>query len=68
MNVPVQPMVLWLICHALPHLCVNPLQLRRGRQGLQCFALELAGLPGATLYPGSWSEWIRSSGRPVAKD
>ncbi len=32
------------------------------------FALELAGLPGATLYPGSWSEWIRSSGRPVAKD
>ncbi len=32
------------------------------------FALELAGLPGATLYPGSWSEWIRSSGRPVATD
>lgn len=30
------------------------------------FALELAGLPGAALYPGSWSEWIRSPDRPVA--
>lgn len=31
------------------------------------FALELAGLPGAALYPGSWSEWIRSPDRPVAR-
>ncbi len=30
------------------------------------FALELAGVPGAALYPGSWSEWIRSKDRPVA--
>jgi thiosulfate/3-mercaptopyruvate sulfurtransferase len=30
------------------------------------FAMELAGLPGARLYPGSWSEWIRSPDRPVA--
>ncbi len=30
------------------------------------FALELAGVPGAALYPGSWSEWIRSPDRPVA--
>jgi thiosulfate/3-mercaptopyruvate sulfurtransferase len=30
------------------------------------FALELAGMPGAALYPGSWSEWIRSPDRPVA--
>jgi len=30
------------------------------------FALELAGLPGAALYAGSWSEWIRSPQRPVA--
>lgn len=32
------------------------------------FALELAGLPGAALYPGSWSEWIRSPERPVATE
>jgi len=30
-------------------------------------ALEIAGLPGAKLYAGSWSEWIRDPGRPVAK-
>ncbi len=29
-------------------------------------ALELAGLHGASLYVGSWSEWSRS-GRPLAK-
>jgi thiosulfate/3-mercaptopyruvate sulfurtransferase len=29
-------------------------------------AMELAGLGGARLYPGSWSEWIRDRGRPVA--
>ncbi len=29
-------------------------------------ALELAGFPGAHLYPGSWSEWITSSENPVA--
>ena len=31
-------------------------------------ALELAGLRGAKLYVGSWSEWIRDSNRPVATD
>jgi thiosulfate/3-mercaptopyruvate sulfurtransferase len=30
-------------------------------------ALELAGLSGAKLYAGSWSEWIRDPARPVAK-
>jgi thiosulfate/3-mercaptopyruvate sulfurtransferase len=30
-------------------------------------ALELAGLPGARLYAGSWSEWIRDPKRPVAR-
>lgn len=30
-------------------------------------ALELAGLPGASLYPGSWSEWCSDPARPVAR-
>jgi thiosulfate/3-mercaptopyruvate sulfurtransferase len=29
-------------------------------------ALEHAGLRGARLYPGSWSEWTRDPARPVA--
>ncbi len=29
-------------------------------------ALEIAGLPGAALYPGSWSEWCSDASRPVA--
>jgi thiosulfate/3-mercaptopyruvate sulfurtransferase len=29
-------------------------------------ALEVAGLPGARLYPGSWSEWSSDPTRPVA--
>jgi thiosulfate/3-mercaptopyruvate sulfurtransferase len=28
-------------------------------------ALEHAGLPGARLYPGSWSEWSSDPARPV---
>lgn len=30
-------------------------------------ALEVAGMPGAALYPGSWSEWVGDGSRPVAK-
>jgi thiosulfate/3-mercaptopyruvate sulfurtransferase len=29
-------------------------------------ALEVAGMPGAKLYPGSWSEWVSDAARPVA--
>jgi thiosulfate/3-mercaptopyruvate sulfurtransferase len=29
-------------------------------------AMEVAGLRGARLYPGSWSEWIADASRPVA--
>ena len=29
-------------------------------------AMEIAGLPGALLYPGSWSEWSSEPSRPIA--
>lgn len=31
------------------------------------FAMELAGLHGSALYPGSWSEWCSDAARPVAR-
>jgi thiosulfate/3-mercaptopyruvate sulfurtransferase len=30
-------------------------------------AMEIAGLPGTRLYPGSWSEWCADTSRPVAR-
>ena len=30
-------------------------------------AMEVAGLHGTALYPGSWSEWCASPSRPVAR-
>ena len=29
-------------------------------------AMEIAGLAGSRLYPGSWSEWVADRSRPVA--
>jgi thiosulfate/3-mercaptopyruvate sulfurtransferase len=29
-------------------------------------AMEIAGLSGSKLYPGSWSEWIADRSRPIA--
>ena len=29
-------------------------------------AMEIAGLHGSRLYPGSWSEWVSDRRRPVA--
>ena len=31
-------------------------------------AMAVAGLHGAKLYPGSWSEWSADPERPVARD
>lgn len=31
------------------------------------FAMELAGLPGARIYAGSWSEWCAHATNPIAK-
>jgi len=30
-------------------------------------AMEIAGLPGSLLYPGSWSEWCADPARPIAR-
>jgi thiosulfate/3-mercaptopyruvate sulfurtransferase len=30
-------------------------------------AMEVAGLPGARLYPGSWSEWCADEKRPIER-
>lgn len=33
---------------------------------LAIFAMELAGLGGARLYEGSWSDWVSDTTRPIA--
>lgn len=41
-----------------------------GSGGTAChnlLAMEIAGLSGARLYAGSWSEWIRDASRPIAR-
>lgn len=34
---------------------------------LNVLAMEVAGMPGARLYAGSWSEWCADPARPVAR-
>ncbi|MGH8728260.1 MAG: sulfurtransferase [Burkholderiales bacterium] len=31
-------------------------------------AMEIAGLSGSRLYPGSWSEWCSEPSRPISRD
>ena len=31
-------------------------------------AMEIAGLPGSMLYPGSWSQWIADPDRPIVNN
>jgi thiosulfate/3-mercaptopyruvate sulfurtransferase len=34
---------------------------------LNMVAMEIAGLPGSSLYAGSWSEWCADAGHPVVR-
>jgi thiosulfate/3-mercaptopyruvate sulfurtransferase len=34
---------------------------------MNIFAMEMAGMKGSKLYPGSWSEWVADPARPIAK-
>ncbi|MBI5713165.1 MAG: sulfurtransferase, partial [Chloroflexi bacterium] len=34
---------------------------------MDVLAMEVAGLKGVKLYPGSWSEWSSDENRPIAK-
>ncbi len=34
---------------------------------LHILAMEYAGMSGAKLYPGSWSEWIKNSEHPIGR-
>lgn len=35
---------------------------------INLLAMEIAGLSGSRLYPGSWSEWCADPDRPVVRD
>ena len=51
----------------LPHPQQGIMQCGSGATACHnLLALEIAGMPGAALYPGSWSEWCADPARPVA--
>lgn len=53
----------------LEDLQANPVICMCGSGVTAChslLALEVAGIEGGRLYPGSWSEWIRDPGREIA--
>lgn len=53
----------------LPGIAPEKVVLQCGSGVTAChnaLAMEVAGLHGAVLYPGSWSEWSTDASRPVA--
>lgn len=48
--------------HSVVHQCGSGISASHN-----LFAMELAGLSGSALYPGSWSEWVSDATRPVAR-
>ncbi|HKY02904.1 MAG TPA: sulfurtransferase [Burkholderiales bacterium] len=55
-----------LLQHTLPEQVVH--QCGSGITACHnALAMEIAGLRGSRLYPGSWSEWCTDSTRPVAR-
>jgi thiosulfate/3-mercaptopyruvate sulfurtransferase len=50
-----------LPAHAIVHSCGSGVTACHN-----LLAMEVAGLAGARLYPGSWSEWCADPARPVA--
>ena len=47
--------------HSVVHVCGSGVSACHN-----LLAMEIAGLSGSRLYPGSWSEWCADPGRPVA--
>lgn len=53
----------------MPGIAADRVVLQCGSGVTAChnaLAMEIAGLHGAALYPGSWSEWTSDASRPVA--
>jgi thiosulfate/3-mercaptopyruvate sulfurtransferase len=48
--------------HAVVHSCGSGVSACHN-----LLAMEIAGLSGSRLYPGSWSEWCSDPSRPIEK-